>query len=194
MHAPPDYLTHFYLRGTLPFRSLSPLPDAEALAIMRSLCDETVFGARFKDPLGYLNQRRQTETQVRAAFIARGGEPRESYPIYMVLGSSPWMAAHSPDPRRHCELRIPLSIFSEQDLSFTYPDSMVSWWLAAGRPARLYLPELHGQVFTRAEILSLVAGRGLPEDWQTGLPPEIAPYIEAQVWNRAVLLDFLAEP
>ena len=46
---------------------------------------------RFKDPLGYLHDRQRTEQWVRAEFIAKGGQPVEPYPIYMVLGFSPWI-------------------------------------------------------------------------------------------------------
>jgi hypothetical protein len=48
-----DYLTHYYTKGTPPFRSLSTLPDDNALALMQALYDETLFGARFRDPLQY---------------------------------------------------------------------------------------------------------------------------------------------
>ena len=33
-----DYLTHYYKKGTPPFRSLSALPKGEALGIMEALC------------------------------------------------------------------------------------------------------------------------------------------------------------
>ena len=87
-----DYLTHYYPHGRLPFRSLSALPDCEALRLMELLCDETIFGARFKDPAWYLQARRQTEMWVREQFIAKGGRPVEAYPVYMVLGSSRWIS------------------------------------------------------------------------------------------------------
>lgn len=179
----PDYLTHYYRRGTPPFRSLSPLKDEEAVPIMQALYDETVFGARFKDPLGYLQARRQTEQWVRAQFIAKGGRPQADYPVYMVLGSSRWIESHAPE-LEHTEIRIPLFAFAEEEVSFTYPDSMISHWFERDRPAAYYLPEVHGKVFTRTEILALVALRGIPEEaWETNLPPDLAPYIEAQVWN-----------
>ena len=35
-----------------------------------------------------------------------------------------------------------------------------------------YLPEFHGRVFTRSEILSIVKRKGyLEKDWHPGLPP-----------------------
>src|SRR5512143_1558703 len=106
-----DYLTHYYSKGAPPFRSLSTLSDEEALKLMTALYDETLFGARFRDPLQYLHNRQHTEQWVRAKFIAKGGQPQEPYPIYMVLGSSPWIVKAAPDTLHHGEIRIPLSVF-----------------------------------------------------------------------------------
>jgi len=186
-----DYLTHYYRRGTEPFRSLSALSDGEAVRIMEALCDDTPFGARFKDPLQYLRSRRATEQWVREEFVAKGGQPREAYPIPMVLGESRWMVRNSPYPDAHGEIRIPLSRFTERDVSFTYPDSMISLWFGTEKPVEYYLPEYHGKVFTVSEILAIVESEGVPEDeWNTNLPSYLAPYIEAQVWNHEPLLEY----
>lgn len=186
-----DYLTHYYKLGTEPFRSLSALPDAEAIRIMQALCDDSPFGTRFKDPAEYLHNRRQTEQWVRQEFLAKGGQPREAYPVPMVLGASKWMVKHAPDPAAHGEIRIPLSIFTWHDVSFTYPDSMISLWFGTEKPSEYYQPEYHGRVFTIPEILALVELKGLPEDeWETNLPSDLAPYIEAQVWNHEPLIVY----
>jgi hypothetical protein len=186
-----DFLTYYYKLGTEPFRSLSALPDEQAISIMQELCDESLFGARFKDPVQYLRNRRRTEQWVREEFIAKGGRPREAYPIPMVLGTSKWLVKHGPKPGVHGEIHIPLSVFAEHDVSFTIPDSMVSRWLAREKPIEYYQPEYHGKVFTLAEILAIVESKGLPEEgWETGLPSDLAPYIEAQVWNQQPLMEY----
>jgi len=186
-----DYLTYYYKHGTEPFRSLSALPDKEVIKIMEELCDDTLFGARFKDPIQYMRNRRQTEQWVREEFIKKGGRPQDAYPIPMVLGESKWMVKQAPDPDAHGEIRIPLSVFTEYDVSFTYPDSMISLWFGRERPKEYYLPDYHGKVFTLSEILSIVGEKGLPEeDWETNLPNNLAPYIEAQLWNHKLLKIF----
>ena len=186
-----DYLTHYYSKGTPPFRSLSTLSDEEALKLMTALYDETLFGARFKDPLRYLHDRQHTEQWVRAEFIAKGGQPQEPYPIYMVLGSSPWIVSAAPDTPYHGEIRIPLSVFQAGDVSLTYPDSMISYWFGTEKPIEYYQPAYHGRIFTRSEILAIVVARGMPEEgWEPRLPDHLAPYIEAQVWNREPLLAY----
>ena len=158
---------------------------------MAELYDETPFGVRFKDPAQYMRNRRQTEQWVRGAFIAKGGRPQAAYPIPMVLGASKWMVKHAPDPDAHGEIRIPLSVFTEYDVSFTYPDSMISLWFGREKPIEYYQPEYHGKVFTVSEILSIVEAKGLPEEaWETNLPGDFAPYIEAQVWNHEPLMGY----
>ena len=187
-----EFLTHYYRSGTLPFQSLSALPDTEAITLMESLYDEDVIILqRFKDPQGYLRNRRDTETWVREQFIAKGGCPQAAYPVYMILGQSRW-ASQFLRPGDGV-IRIPISAFSQADVSFTYPDSMISYWFAHDKPAQWYMPDYHGKVFTISEILSIVKQRGIPEDsWETHLPPDLAPYIEAQVWNHAVLKGYQA--
>lgn len=187
-----DYLTYYYDKRAPLFRSLSALSSCEAIRLMEDLYarfEGSVLFERFSDPVGYLELRRQTEQWVREQFIRKGGAPQEAYPIAMVLGASRWIERHAPGPAEtQGEMRIPLAIFAEGDVSFTYPDSMISFVFDRDRPAEFYQPEYHGQVFTRSEILGIIAQRGLPEDgWGANLPDDLAPYIEAQVWNHSTL-------
>jgi len=109
----------------------------------------------------------------------------------MVLGDSKWIVKNDPYPDAHGEVHIPLSVFTQFDVSFTYPDSMISLWFGKDKPIEYYQPEYHGKVFTISEILLIVESRGLPEeDWMTNLPSDLAPYIEAQVWNHEPLLEY----
>lgn len=186
-----DYLVHFYKRDGEPFQSLSALPDAEAIRIMQSLYVEgSVFWERFKDPAWYLQARRQIEQWMVAQFIAKGGAPRMQHPIYLVLGWTKWLRK-GPDATTRAttaQIEVPLSLFDEREISFTYPDSMVSMLMAVQKPPGVYLPEYHGRLFTLAEIRAIVETNGLPgESWGANLPDHLANYIEAQVWNPEVL-------
>jgi len=186
-----DYLTHYFSIDKGPFQSLSALLDEEAIKIMEKLCDDTPYGERFKNPIQYLKDRKDAEQWVREAFIAKGGKPEAAFPIPMVLGSSKWIVEVAPDREKGREIRIPLSVFTERDVSFTYPDSMLSRWFGREKPADYYQADLHGIVFTRSEILAIVEKRGMPEEnWETNLPKHLAPYIEAQVWNHELLYPY----
>ncbi len=186
-----DYLTYYYSVDKEPFQSLSELSDEEAIRIMENLADDTHYGERFKNPAQYLKNRRETEGWVRMEFIEKGGRPKDDFPISMVLGSSKWLVNATPDKQKHGEIRIPLSLFSEYDISFTYPDSMISRWLGLEKPVEYYQAGLNGKVFTLSEIQAIIEKKGMPEeDWGQKLPESFAPYIEAQVWNRELLYDF----
>ena len=186
-----EYLTHYYVKEIGPFRSLSELSDEAAIKIMEERCDDSPYGTRFKDPARYLKNRKETENWVRMGFIAKGGKPQASYPIPMVLGSSKWLDKNGPERGGGTKIRIPLSIFTEHDISFTYPDSMISRWFGLEKPTEYYLPDLHGKIFTLMEIRALVNLKGLPEDgWQSNLPRDFAPYIEAQVWRHEPLMKY----
>jgi len=137
--------------------------------------------------------RRQIEQWLRQEFIAKGGAPQESYPIYMILGRSKWLltAADAATRATTAKIQIPLSLFQEGDVSFTYPDSMVSFLLANQKESAYYLPDYHGRIFTLSEIRSIIYSNGLPgEKWGTNLPSFLANYIEAQVWNQDPLREY----
>jgi hypothetical protein len=188
-------LTHYYRKGTEPFRSLSALPDADALRIMEDLYVEgSVIWERFKDPCEYLQARRQTERWLRSEFIARGGAPQDDYPIYMVVGRPKWIErmADAATLATTAEIQIPLSIFRESDISFTYPDSMVTLLMESQKNPEYYQPGYHGVLFTLPEILAIIQAKGLPDEgWETKVPSSLAHYIEAQVWNRKLLLEIM---
>ena len=189
-----DYLIHFYRSGTEPFRTLSILSEADAIQIMQDLyMAGAIFWERFEDPTQYLRMRKQIEGYLRQTFMAKGGEPREAYPIYMTLGRSKWMQTDidAATLATTAEIQVPLSLFQECDVSFTYPDSMVSFLLANQKESEYYLSDYHGKVFTLSEIRSIVESSGLPgEKWGNNLPSSMPNYIEAQVWNHEPLLEY----
>ncbi len=190
-----DTLTHVYKRGTVPFRSISSLSDVDAIDVMRTLYREgSVFWERFKDPADYLQLRRQVEEWLRREFTAKGGRPSADYPVYMVWGRSKWIETRLDEITlaTTMEIHIPLSAFDERAVSFTYPDSMVSFLLNMERNPEYYLPEYHGRVFTLAEMRAILEVNGQPGyRWGTELPSEMANYIEAQIWDHEPLLEYM---
>ena len=189
-----DTLLHLYKSGTEPFRSLSSLPEEVAIRIMQDLYMEgAIFWERFQQPAQYLRLRKQIEQSIRQSFIEKGGMPREAYPIYMALGRTKWMQNEldAPTLATTTEIQVPLCLFRECDLSFTYSDSMVSFLLAQEKESEYYLPDYHGKVFTLSEIRSIVESLGLPgEKWGANLPASMPNYIETQVWNHEPLLEY----
>jgi hypothetical protein len=184
------YLTHYYKAGTPPFRSLSALPEAEAIRIMKELYVDNPIWGRFRDPVWYLRARKETEAWVRKEFMAKGGRPQEEYPLYMIVESCASLENNTAGERLD-KIQIPISYFREEDVSFTFIDSMFSYQLGRDKNPEYYQPEYHGKVFLLSEILSLIKEKGeFTEGWWGKLPADFFPYIEAQVWNHKLLREY----
>ncbi len=181
------HLTYYYNAQTVLFRSLSALPEAEAIQIMRELYVDDAIWGRFKNPVWYIQARKQIEKWLRQEFIAKGGRPQDDYPIYMVVGACEMLEKAAPEGQL-AKIQIPLSNFKEEDISFTYIDSMFSYQLGQDKSSEYYQAQYHGKVFSLSEILSIIQERGEPvEGWWGKLPADFLPYIEAQVWNHELL-------
>jgi hypothetical protein len=143
---------------------------------------------RFRKFQTYWPRRKRTDRWVRSEFEKKGGMPEELFPQYMVLGSSTYISRLG-DDGGYREIRIPLSEFSEEEVSFTYSDCMVSLWLFEERQDNPYFnPELHGTVFTLPEILEVVKAHGIPNgEWETDPRKSYDFFVEAQVWSRRPL-------
>ena len=179
-------LTHYYALAARPFQSLSALDDRAALDIIYSL-KERAGGVyrRFEHPESYLKSRRETERWLRTEFIRKGGKPVSDYPHYFVIDRSIWIeegyAGHSN------KIEVPITSFDPEQISFTYPDSMVSYWLQSQSDKDYYQPEYHGRVFTLAEIEEIIDRFGIPlREWQFEPNRQYDLFIEAQVWNSDV--------
>ncbi len=183
-------LTHYYDRAARPLQTLSALSDRAALDLIYSLKDRT--GAvyhRFKHPESYLKLRRETERWLRAEFIRKGGKPASAYPHYFVVDRSIWIE----EGYNGCsnKLQIPITDFDPDLVSFTYPDSMVSYWLRSQIDRDYYQPEYHGRVFTLAKIPGIIDRFGIPvREWQTDADRKYDLFIEAQFCHTLILNQF----
>jgi hypothetical protein len=184
------HLTHYYFDRDHPFRSISALPEEEALSVMKPLASDDLFGMRFKNPEQYLNDRKNTESWLRSSFIAKGGKPTDKHPLYLIVGDSGWIEEKNIFKMK---ISVPVDILSDNDVSFTFPDSMFSlmFWK---EKTKEYNENIHGIVFTLSEMYELLNGVLKPGDNFPGRKEDvISPYIEAQVWNRKVVFDYLKD-
>lgn len=188
-------LTHYFRKGTLPFQSLSVLPEREAISLMEAFyVPGSILWQRFGEPKAYLDFRRKVERQLFVQFRDKGGSPENDCPIYFVVGLPRWavQAVDSVTMATTDEIRVPLSLFSDSEISFTFPDSMFSAMMnQRGEPI---LPDspYRGQALTLREMELLIGEHDLPvSGWRPNLPSHLDHYIEAQVWNAAVLQDYL---
>lgn len=165
-------LYHYFEASHGPFRNLSDLECEEAEEVLQHLREEGKCFAARRAP-DYLSIRRDLEQRIRALFMQKGGRPLRMRPHYMIVGPCSWLRTWYQNAG---EIKIPLSAFHPQMVSFTYGDSFPAMRYADGRPYR-------GQVYTLDELESLIQRYGLPQDWNRDgkLGPER--YIEAQIWD-----------
>jgi hypothetical protein len=176
-------LTHYYDRADRPFQSLSALSDQDALEKISILQQrQGLVYRRFNNPENYLKLRRETEIWLRNEFINKGGKPESNYPYYFVVDRSSWI--ESGYNGHFNKIEIPLKDFEPKQISFTYPDSMVSYWLQTQTCKNYYRDEYHGRVFSMDEILKLIDRFGISDrDWQLQTDRKYDLFIEAQIWN-----------
>jgi hypothetical protein len=180
MISTPDFLSHYYEAAGGPFRNLSDLPEVEAEAVLQQI---RMAGDRFASQRTeeYLAVRRGLEEKVRALFTAKGGSPKRERPHYLIVGECPWLKSWY---RSGCELRIPLTAFNAENVSFTYGDTFPAMRYQDGKPYR-------GQVYTLAELPGLIEQYGLPQVWNADGKHGPDRYVEAQVWTDEPLFAYL---
>jgi hypothetical protein len=185
-----DFLTHYYRAGNRPFMTLSALEDHEALAVMKEKYSDDPMWARFKNPGWYLSERKRAEKWLRDRFISKGGNPKQDYPIYTVLGTSEALDKELTTQKLE-RIEIPLSLLAADEVSFTFIDSMFTIELGEKKTPEYYQERYHGKVFTLNEIEAIIAEKGEPSgNWWGNLPADFFPYIEAQIWNHEKLIRF----
>jgi hypothetical protein len=80
-------------------------------------------------------------------------------------------------------VQIPVSTFDPNCISFTYLNSMISYWLRSQADQVFYHPAYHGQVFRLSEIYKIIDEFGIPgEEWRSEEIRRYNLFIEAQVW------------
>ena len=175
-----DFLSHYYEASDGPFRNLSDLPGAEAEAVLQRIRRA---GDRFASQRqdDYLSVRRELEERVRGLFIAKGGQPGWERPHYLVVGACSWLREWYVNGS---ELRIPLSAFRMDTISFTYGDTFPALRYQDGKPYR-------GQVYTLSELPGLIETYGLPQVWNAEGKYGPERYIEAQAWDDEPLRPYL---
>ena len=179
----PDYLTRYYKQGENPFLSLNDLPLAEANRVKRQHCEADGIGGFYAED-EYLPNRREIEAWIHTQLIVKGGHPACAVPVYMTLGDSPTgqFDIRADLQKNAAELRLPIAALDMAAVTFTFPDSMYQIVLddagnliAGGRTNK-------PTVYMYDEIPALL------RRYKAYLHEH---YIEAQVWNREMLKNFM---
>lgn len=187
----PNFLTHYWEAAEQPFASLSNLDDASLERKFTELAMRRMRLHRFKSTQAareYMKLRRDAEAKVRLQFIEKGGKPILQHPRYMVLGTCRWFEDWYVEKK---EIRIALADFDDTQISFTYPDALVSMMLAERPEWTLLRKPYHGVTFTTGEIREVVTAYGLPNEDDPATLKIEERLIEAQIWDLAPLQRYL---
>jgi len=187
------FITHYYLKGTKPFQSLTRIPFEEAIKVADELKNrsEKIF-RRFNNAEMYLKERITTEKWLKEEFIKQGGCPQCDNHFYFVLGNSSHLEEAFDD--KYSKVQLLLESVNENEISFTYSDSMASRFLTFEKDAPYYNADYHGRVFTKEKILKVIEQYGLTgERWRNDRTRKYDYYIEAQVWNEKIIHELVNE-
>ncbi len=181
MKTVPIFLTRYYTRGEDPFISLNDYPLEKANEIKKKHCLINNIGGFYAED-DYLVHRKEIEKWIYNQLIAKGGNPQEKVPIYMVLGESPTgeFDIRGDIQKNTEEIKIPLNYLDISAISFTFPDSMYRFIL-----------DDNGNIVDgeRTDTPNVYLYNEL-EEVITKFKTD-SHYIEAQVWNRKMLYDYI---
>lgn len=189
----PDTIYHYYEKSRGPLRSMSELSTEAFADLMAELSTLTTAENRFDESWKrdfYIQFRPYVEKAIRKRFEAKGGKPLLQAPRYFTLGPSTWFLDWYEDPQ---VIEIELSAIPENVISFTFPDSMMSYLIAEDRfePFAKFKMPYHGEVFCLNEIEALISKYGMPDETDPTNIEHGNRIIEAQVWDLSLLEDFL---
>lgn len=180
----PQYLTHYYYER--PFHSITMLDADERIRVLAEIATRRELKRRLRSEF-YFEQRLRYELVMHEQFLAKGGRPQLERPHYAVLGESEIWTGLVPN-----SIRIPLSTFSSDCISFTYTDS---WAVYVDRTMQNHFIRRKPQyemVYRLEELPDLFEQYGWPGDrWKTETEWEHDVYVEVQIWNDGPLADHL---
>ena len=165
------YLYHYFERKTGPFVSISGLSLENQMEIQSQFTAPFLVENRNQR---YYERRTELERLMRLMFIEKGGKPILDVPYYMAVGESPFLATWFEESEY---VKIPISEFDLQTLSFTYGDAFPTFSerVADGM-------EYRKKIYLYDEILDIIQKYGLPQDSWDGTY-ESPCYVEVQVWS-----------
>lgn len=183
------FIYRYFKEGMNPFKSISDFPDEQIVSFMEKYFpNDRWFHA---NPEGRIKTRRKIENWLYNNFISSGGKPKTNHPCYFTLEKSTFLQEFESFEGLSKEVKIPLSLFSCDNISFTYPDSFISEWLNRNKDHDFYDEELNGKIFKLKEILGLLESGRIPNNiYMDTLNYKYHFYIEVQVWDYSILTNF----
>ncbi len=181
----PRFLYHYYELEKGPFQNITELGFDNAIKIQNQISE----GWNSKRPNNYIELRFALEKRIKEQFTLKGGKPNRNDPFYFTLGECEWAKSWYVNPSF---IKIPLSDFHTEHISFTYPDSMISFQFYDEPKLNTYRKECNGKVFLLNELDNLINEYGLPSKqlWESEEKMKYDRYIEVQIWDDSIIKDY----
>lgn len=178
----PKFIYHYFEIEQGPFRNITQNTFEEAKKVQSNIS----IGFNSKRPVNYIELRFALEKRLKKDFIAKGGNPERNDPFYFTLGKCEWLKSLYENPGF---IKIPISELNSKQISFTYPDSMVSFQIHDEPKLAVYKKDYNGKVFLLNELKTLIKKYNLPseEKWQSQENMKYDRYIEVQVWDNFLI-------
>ena len=181
----PKFLFHYYELENGPFRNITEFGYEKAEEIQNQISK----GWNSKRPENYIKLRLALEKRIKEKFISKGGKPNRNDPFYFTLGECEWAKSWYINPGI---IKIPITVFRPEHISFTYPDSMVSFQFYDEPKLETYRKACNGKVFLLNEMNDLISEYGIPSDEKCLAEESLKydKYIEAQIWDEEIISEY----
>ena len=183
-------IIHYYAKGKMPFQNITSLSEQDANRIVDELKKTGLPVFKRFEWSEYLSERRKTESWLKSEFQKIGGKPKIDYPYYFTLGESNYFDSRYDNEA--ATIVIPLDSISDEDISFTFPDSMASRYYQNNQQDKYFNLEYHGIVFLKSGIKRIIDKFGIPQWNRAENREEVHDYfIEAQLWNENYIAAYI---
>lgn len=187
----PSFLTHYYEAERGPFRNICDLPDEEVDRLIAAEKNADTAFNRFALGRDFFKIRRAADDLLIEKYTEKFGRTPEVRPFYAVLGEFDRTLSMYRDGR---SVRIDVSMFSREQVTFMYPDHFALVWSKGlfSPPSALFPPPhfysyepFHDRLFTYSELPEAVRVYSLDSRIAKAKQVNmwVSSYIEAHIWD-----------
>jgi len=192
----PDYITHYFEADRGPFRNICDLSDEEAVKLVREEEDARTGFNRFAMGPDFLAWRREADDLLIRAYSEKFGHPPEGRPYFALLGSFDKTLTMFREGKK---IEMEVSGFSENELTFMYPDHahLVTVY-GSNAPPLFYQPpadwsreSFWGRLLTITELREEYSRLGIDKMVHAHMERDgwAGCYVEAHLWRRSLRSD-----
>ena len=181
----PEFITHYYLPDKQPFLNLSDLSDEAKRPVLEDLEQRRLAGKMKRYfPDWYFPQRKEAESNLFEACVAKGGQPKRKAPHYFTLGRSKGIEMGYNHNFKTVEL--PISLI-EKEVLFTIGDTL--WTFSKSYTSQVTWENewYQGKLYNYQETKEVLTQLNLDVENPVSLKKYKTPCVEALIWSDEIL-------